>query len=122
MQEHDEGAIARASLEDRERDLVDFDARRADPRQPKGRIDNDVRTRRCLHAASVADHLVDAGPDDARSRTAATATPGRPGLAACEALIDPLPAPVAQQRYLERYRVLAGAVGLIPAADARSME
>jgi hypothetical protein len=29
---------------------------------------------------------------------------------------------VAQQRYLERYRVLAGAVGLIPAADAGSME
>ena len=30
----------------------------------------------------------------------------------------PLPAPVAQARYLERYRVLAGAVGLIPADDA----
>jgi 5'-deoxynucleotidase YfbR-like HD superfamily hydrolase len=39
-----------------------------------------------------------------------------------ELVIDPLPAPVAQQRYLERYRVLAGAVGLIPAADAGSME
>jgi 5'-deoxynucleotidase YfbR-like HD superfamily hydrolase len=39
-----------------------------------------------------------------------------------ELVIDPLPAPVAQQRYLERYRVLARAVGLIPAADARSME
>jgi uncharacterized protein len=33
-------------------------------------------------------------------------------------IIDPLPAPVAQQRYLERYRVLAEAVGLMPAADA----
>ena len=39
-----------------------------------------------------------------------------------ELVIDPLPASVAQQRYLERYRVLARAVGLIPAADARSME
>jgi len=33
-------------------------------------------------------------------------------------IIDPLPAPVAQQRYLERYRVLAEAVGLVPAPDA----
>ena len=33
-------------------------------------------------------------------------------------VIDPLPAPIAQQRYLERYRVLAEAVGLMPAADA----
>jgi 5'-deoxynucleotidase YfbR-like HD superfamily hydrolase len=33
-------------------------------------------------------------------------------------VIDPLPAPVAQQRYLERYRVLAEAVGLVPAPDA----
>ena len=32
--------------------------------------------------------------------------------------IEPLPAPVAQARYLERYRVLAEAVGLIPAPDA----
>ena len=32
--------------------------------------------------------------------------------------IEPQPAPVAQARYLERYRVLAGAVGLIPADDA----
>ena len=32
--------------------------------------------------------------------------------------IDPLPAPIAQQRYLERYRVLAEAVGLVPAPDA----
>ena len=32
--------------------------------------------------------------------------------------IDPLPAPVAQARYLERYRVLAEAVGILPAADA----
>ena len=31
-------------------------------------------------------------------------------------VIDPLPAPIAQQRYLERYRVLAEAVGLGPAA------
>jgi 5'-deoxynucleotidase YfbR-like HD superfamily hydrolase len=33
-------------------------------------------------------------------------------------VIEPQPAPVAQARYLERYRVLAGAVGLIPADDA----
>ena len=33
-------------------------------------------------------------------------------------IIEPLPAPVAQQRYLERYRVLAEAVGLITAPDA----
>ena len=33
-------------------------------------------------------------------------------------VIDPLPAPIAQQRYLERYRVLAEAVGLVPAPDA----
>jgi len=33
-------------------------------------------------------------------------------------VIDPLPAPVAQARYLERFRVLAEATGLIPAADA----
>jgi hypothetical protein len=33
-------------------------------------------------------------------------------------VIDPLPAPLAQQRYLERYRVLAEAVGLVPAPDA----
>jgi 5'-deoxynucleotidase YfbR-like HD superfamily hydrolase len=39
-----------------------------------------------------------------------------------ELVIDPLPAPVAQERYLERYRVLAGAVGLTPVAAARSME
>ena len=39
-----------------------------------------------------------------------------------ELVIDPLPAPAAQQRYLERYRVLAGAVGLNPAADAGPME
>jgi len=32
--------------------------------------------------------------------------------------IDPLPAPIAQARYLERYRVLAEAVGIIPAPDA----
>ena len=39
-----------------------------------------------------------------------------------ELVIDPLPAPVAQERYLERYRVLAGTVGLTPVAAARSME
>ena len=39
-----------------------------------------------------------------------------------ELVIDPLPAPVAQQRYLERYRVLAGAVGLTRVAAARSMD
>lgn len=39
-----------------------------------------------------------------------------------ELVIDPLPAPEAQQRYLERYRILAGAVGLAPVAAARSME
>ena len=33
-------------------------------------------------------------------------------------IIDPLPAPVAQQRYLERYRVLAEATGIVPAPDA----
>ena len=33
-------------------------------------------------------------------------------------IIEPQPAPIAQARYLERYRVLAGAVGLIAAADA----
>jgi 5'-deoxynucleotidase YfbR-like HD superfamily hydrolase len=33
-------------------------------------------------------------------------------------IIDPLPAPVAQARYLERYQVLAEAVGILPAADA----
>lgn len=33
-------------------------------------------------------------------------------------VIDPLPASVAQQRYLERYRILAEAVGILPAADA----
>ena len=33
-------------------------------------------------------------------------------------VIDPLPASLAQERYLDRYRVLAEAVGLIPAADA----
>ena len=33
-------------------------------------------------------------------------------------LIEPQPATVAQARYLERYRVLAGAVGIIPADDA----
>ena len=32
--------------------------------------------------------------------------------------IEPLPASLAQERYLERYRVLAEASGLIPAADA----
>ena len=32
--------------------------------------------------------------------------------------IDPLPAPVAQARYLERYRVLAEAVGILPGPDA----
>ena len=31
--------------------------------------------------------------------------------------IDPLPAPLAQQRYLERYRILAEAVGLVVAPD-----
>jgi len=33
-------------------------------------------------------------------------------------IIDPLPPSLAQERYLERYRVLAGAVGLIAPADA----
>lgn len=33
-------------------------------------------------------------------------------------VIDPLPASLAQERYLDRYRVLAEAVGLIPATDA----
>lgn len=33
-------------------------------------------------------------------------------------IIDPLPVPLAQARYLERFRVLAEATGLIPAADA----
>ncbi len=33
-------------------------------------------------------------------------------------IIEPQPAAVAQQRYLERYQVLAEAVGIIPAADA----
>ena len=33
-------------------------------------------------------------------------------------IIDPLPASVAQQRYLDRYRVLAEAVGILPGADA----
>ena len=33
-------------------------------------------------------------------------------------VIDPLPAPIAQQRYLDRYRVLAEAVGILPAPDA----
>lgn len=37
-------------------------------------------------------------------------------------IIDPLPAPMAQQRYLERYRVLAEAVGILPAADASRAE
>ena len=32
--------------------------------------------------------------------------------------IEPLPASLAQERYLERYRVLAEASGLIPPADA----
>ena len=32
--------------------------------------------------------------------------------------IEPLPASMAQARYLERYQVLAKAVGLIPADDA----
>ena len=32
--------------------------------------------------------------------------------------IDPLSAPLAQQRYMERFRVLAEAVGLVPAPDA----
>ncbi len=36
--------------------------------------------------------------------------------------IDPLPAPEAQQRYLERYQVLAEAVGLVPAPDAGRTE
>lgn len=36
--------------------------------------------------------------------------------------IDPLPAPVAQARYIERYRVLAEAVGILPGADARHTE
>ena len=35
-----------------------------------------------------------------------------------ELIIDPLPASVAQQRYLDRYRVLAEAVGILPGADA----
>ena len=35
-----------------------------------------------------------------------------------ELTIDPLPAAVAQARYLERYRVLAEAVGILPAPDA----
>ena len=33
-------------------------------------------------------------------------------------VIDPLPAPVAQERYLERFRVLGEAIGIMPAADA----
>ena len=33
-------------------------------------------------------------------------------------VIDPLPAPLAQARYMERYQVLAGAFGIIPAPDA----
>jgi len=33
-------------------------------------------------------------------------------------IIDPQPPALAQQRYLERYQVLAEAVGIIPAADA----
>ena len=33
-------------------------------------------------------------------------------------IIDPLPSSVAQQRYLDRYRVLAEAVGILPGADA----
>ncbi|RZI98650.1 MAG: HD family hydrolase [Brevundimonas sp.] len=33
-------------------------------------------------------------------------------------VIDPLPAPVAQQRYLERYRVLAEATGVVSGPDA----
>ena len=33
-------------------------------------------------------------------------------------IIDPLPAPVAQQRYLDRYRILAEATGILPAVDA----
>ena len=37
-------------------------------------------------------------------------------------VIDPLPAPIAQQRYLERFRVLGEAVGIMPAADAWHME
>ena len=32
--------------------------------------------------------------------------------------IDPLPVAQAQARYLDRYRVLAGAIGIIPAPDA----
>jgi 5'-deoxynucleotidase YfbR-like HD superfamily hydrolase len=36
--------------------------------------------------------------------------------------IDPLPAPVAQARYIERYGVLAEAVGILPGADARHTE
>ncbi|MNI46886.1 hypothetical protein D3C73_1013730 [compost metagenome] len=35
-----------------------------------------------------------------------------------ELVIEPLPAALAQQRYLDRYRVLAEAVGILPGADA----
>lgn len=33
-------------------------------------------------------------------------------------VIDPLPAPLAQARYLDRYRVLAEAIGVLPGPDA----
>lgn len=42
---------------------------------------------------------------------------GRPP-AGYDLVIDPLPAPVAQQRYLERYRVLAEATGVVAGPDA----
>ena len=51
------------------------------------------------------------------TRTEALGFFGKPP-AGYDLIIDPLPAPMAQQRYLERYRVLAEAVGLVPAPDA----
>jgi 5'-deoxynucleotidase YfbR-like HD superfamily hydrolase len=37
-------------------------------------------------------------------------------------IIEPLPAPIAQQRYLERYRMLAEAVGILPGPDIAQTE
>ena len=40
------------------------------------------------------------------------------GVSGCAAMRTHEPAPVAQARYLERFRVLGEAVGIMPAPDA----
>ena len=46
---------------------------------------------------------------------------GRPP-AGYDLVIDPLPAPLAQARYVERYRILSEAIGVLPGPDAYHTE